>query len=155
MVIVWFQIELEIVVDGMTTACQDLDSLFSVTDNYCSRPNLRRCSVDTGPGANFRFIFSDILSAFPHEPKHEIKLLLFTGFASNLCNASCDCSTENCKLMLLANPGLKSTGWNVCEIKLMSPVPETTTTTTTTTTLRQQHQLQQLNLVFHFLSSSF
>ena len=62
---------------------------------------------------------------------------MFAGSApdgSPVCNASCDCSTENCRLMLLANPGLKSTGFNVCEIKLVSPVPETTTTTTTTTT---------------------
>ena len=72
--------------------------------------------------------------------KLEIKFnenFLFAGNTLNgalVCNASCDCATENCKLMLLANPGLKSTGWNVCEIKLMSPVPETTTTSTTTTT---------------------
>ena len=63
-------------------------------------------------------------------------ILLFAGGAPNgspVCKASCDCSTENCRLMLLANPGLKSTGWNVCKIDLISPVPETTTTTTTTT----------------------
>ena len=50
-----------------------------------------------------------------------------------VCNASCNCPTENCRLMLLANPGLKSTGWNVCEIKLNYHVPKSTTTTTTTT----------------------
>ena len=54
--------------------------------------------------------------------------MLFAG--TRICIATCDCPTENCRLMLLANPGLKSTGWNVCEIKLISP--ETTTTTTTT-----------------------
>ena len=56
---------------------------------------------------------------------------LFAGSApdgSQVCNASCDCPTENCKLMLLANPGLKSTGWNVCEINSISPSIETTTT---------------------------
>ena len=51
-----------------------------------------------------------------------------------VCNASCDCSTENCRLMLLVNPGLKSSGWNVCEIKQISSVPESTTTTSAITT---------------------
>ena len=51
-----------------------------------------------------------------------------------VCRASCDCPTENCRLMLVANPGLKSTGFNVCEIKLIPPVSETTTTKTTTQT---------------------
>ena len=73
-----------------------------------------------------------------------------------ICTASCDCPTENCRLMLVANPGLKSTGFNVCEIKLISPVSETTTTkttsqttmtttTTTTTTTRPG--------TFHFFNS--
>ena len=63
-------------------------------------------------------------------------VVLFTGGTPSdapVCNAYCDCSTDNCKLMLLANPGLKSIGWNVCEVKLISPVPETTTTTMTPT----------------------
>ena len=62
---------------------------------------------------------------------------LFSGGAldgSPFCDASCDCSNENCRLMLLANPGLKSTGRKVCEIKQISSLPETTTTTSTTTT---------------------
>ena len=37
--------------------------------------------------------------------------------------------------MLLANPGLKSTGWKVCEIKLISREATTTTTTTSETTV--------------------
>ena len=49
---------------------------------------------------------SDLMVGFP-----------LTGGGTQLCKASCDCSTENCRLMLLANPGLKSTGWNVCDIK--------------------------------------
>ena len=66
-------------------------------------------------------------------------VLLFAGRTSpngfSICNASCDCSTENCRLMLLANPELKSTGWKVCEINVLSPVAEITTTTVTQTTI--------------------
>ena len=50
---------------------------------------------------------------------------MFAGSAPDavpVCNASCDCSTENCRLMLMANPGLKTNRFNVCEIKLISPV---------------------------------
>ena len=36
--------------DGMTTGCQDLDSLFSVLDNGCSHPTVRSCIVNTASG---------------------------------------------------------------------------------------------------------
>ena len=35
---------------GMTTGCEDLDSLFSVLDNGCSQPTVRSCRVDTASG---------------------------------------------------------------------------------------------------------
>ena len=61
-------------------------------------------------------------------------VVLFAGGTARdvpICNALCDCSTKNCRLMLLANPGLKSTGWNVYDIKLISRFAEATTTTMT------------------------
>ena len=78
-----------------------------------------------------------------------------TSLNGNLvCRASCDCPTENCRLLLVANSGLKSTGLNVCEIKLMSPVSETTTTKRTTQTPQPQRLPLPDQVLFTFLIQS-
>ena len=48
--LVSFQIKLQIGVDNVLRDCIDLDSIFSVLDNDCSRTSVRSCSVTTAAG---------------------------------------------------------------------------------------------------------
>ena len=36
--------------NSVVTGCHDLDSLFSLVENDCSKPNLQRCTIGTVPG---------------------------------------------------------------------------------------------------------
>ena len=53
---------------------------------------------------------------------------------TNECNVVCHCSSNNCKLLMLSHPRLKSKGWNVCDIHVLATETMTTTAATVVTT---------------------
>ena len=36
------------------------------------------------------------------------------------CDVTCHCSVEHCELIMLSDPQLKSTGWNVCDVEVLA-----------------------------------